>query len=180
MKESLIKGLGFLVFYMLAMSCCMLVGAMVYLTASNLLPVPAGLPSALPTKGPSPIPSPTVTPLPTIAPTPTPAPFSIDIINRTGDETVGDRMAAYLSDYGYNIGDVSSGSSTTSFGDPRSTRICVPGFIGPERRLAEDLCRVLEMDCDVNIWICGVGDAEVLLQPGPREDWDSWLSERGY
>ena len=178
MKDRLIKGFGFVMFYALAMSCCIFVGAMVYLTASNLFPIPEGLPAALPTKGPSPTPTPTISPTPTITPTPTPAPFPIGIRNRTGDETIGERMAVFLSDAGYNIDGISSGSSTTSFGDPRLTRVCMPSFSGPKQYLAWDLCRVLELDCD--LWICDRGGADVLLELGPREDWGAWLSERGY
>jgi hypothetical protein len=85
---------------------------MVYLIAPNLFPVPEGLPATLPTRGPSPTPAPTITP--TITPTPTPALFSVGIRNRTGDETIGERIAAYLSDAGYNVDGISSGSSTTA------------------------------------------------------------------
>lgn len=178
MKDRLIKGFGFVMFYALVMSCCIFVGAMVYLTASNLLPVPEGLPASLPTRGPSPTSSPTITP------TPTPAPFSIEILNRTDDETIGDRIASYLSDAGYtilaqgNVDGVSSGSSTTAFGDPHSTKICVNEFSGPERALADDICRVLDIYC--NVWDCSTGDAKVLLELGPKEDWISWLLDRGY
>ena len=58
MRDRPIKVFGLVMFYMLTIDCCIFVGAMVYLTASNLFPVPAGLPAALPTKVPSPTPSP--------------------------------------------------------------------------------------------------------------------------
>ncbi len=177
MKDRLIKGFGFVMFYALAMSCCIFVGAMVYLAASNLFPVPEGLPAALPTKGPSPTPTPTTSPAPTITPTPTPAPFTIGIRNRTGDETIGERMAAFLSDAGYNVDGISSRSSTTDSGDPYFTRVCMPNFSGPKQYLAWDLCRVLDIYC--NVWDCSTGDAKVLLGLGPKEDWISWLSDRG-
>ncbi len=123
MKERLAKAFGYVLFFTLALGSCMLAGSLVYLFVSNVLPVPADLPSELPTSGPSPTPTPTntptstIAPTPTITPTPTPAPYSIEIRNRTGDETVGERLASYLSDAGYNVVKVSTGSTITDFGN---------------------------------------------------------------
>jgi len=171
MKDKLIKGFGGVLFYVLAMGCCILVGAMVYLTASNLFPVPEGLPTSLPTRGPS--------PTPTVTPTPTPAPFPIGVRNRTGDDTVGDRIAAFLSDAGYNVESVSSSSPLTAFGGPmKSVRVWVREFYGQKRRLAPDVCRVLDVVCQV--WIGDPVDVDVLLEIGSIRDWHAWLAEHGY
>jgi len=168
--------LGYVLFYALALGGCILVGALLYLAAADLAPVPEGFP----TRGPSPTPTPTITPTPTVTPTPTPAPFSIGIRNRTGDDEIGERVAAYLADAGYNVDGISSGSTTTAFGDPYHTKVCVDEFLGPRRRLAWDLCRILEIDCTLWVWVCGTGDAEVLLEVGSIREWDAWLSEHGY
>jgi hypothetical protein len=110
MKEWLVKAFGYVMFYTLALGTCIFLGALAYTGISKIAPLPEGLPAALPTRGPPPTPTPTITPTPTAAPTPTPAPFPIEIRNRTEDETVGERLAALLSDGGYNVVKVSTGS----------------------------------------------------------------------
>jgi hypothetical protein len=160
-------------------------GALVYLFVSNVAPVPAHLPSELPTSGPSPTPTPTITPTstftptPTITPTPTPAPYSIEIRNRTGDETIGERLASYLSDAGYNVVKVSIGSTITDFGNTFDAfRLWSNDLAGPERSLAGDICRILDLYCE--LWAGYPGDFGVMMEVGSIHDWDAWLSERGY
>jgi len=174
-KQRLLRAFGYVLFYALALGGCILVGALLYLAAADLAPVPEGFPP----RGPSPTPTPTITPTPTASPTPTPAPFPIEVRNRTGDDTVGDRIAAFLSAAGYNVESVSSSSPPTAFGETmRSVRVWVREFSGQKRRLAPDICRVLDVVCQV--WIGDPGDVDVLLEVGSIRDWDAWLSEQGY
>ncbi len=185
MKERLAKAFGYVLFFTLALGSCMLAGALVYLFVSNVAPTPGYLPIELPTSGPSPTPTPTntptstIAPTPTITPTPTPAPYSIEIRNRTGDETVGERLASYLSDAGYNVLKVSTGSTITDFGNPFDVfRLWSNDLAGPERSLAGDICRILDLDCE--LWAGYPGDFGVMMEVGSIHDWDVWLSERGY
>ena len=166
-------------FFTLALGTCMLLGALAYTGISKIAPLPKGLPTSLPTRGHSPTPTPTIPPTPTITPTPTPAPFPIEIRNRTGDETIGARLASLLSDAGYNVVKVATGSTKDGLGSPyRSFRLWTRERIGPEVHLARDICRFMELDC--NQWSGYYGDADVMLDVGPIHDWDVWLSERGY
>ena len=175
MKEWLVKAFGYVMFFTLALGTCMLLGALAYTGISKIAPLPEGLPSALPTHGPSP----TSSPVPTIAQTPTPAPFPIEIRNRTGDETIGERLSSLLSDAGYNVVKVSTGSTKDGLGSPyRSFRFWTREHTGPEVHLARDICRFMDVDC--NQWAGYYGDADVMLDVGPIHDWDVWLSERGY
>jgi hypothetical protein len=179
MKEKLLKSFGYVMFYTMALGSCMLLGALAYTGISKVAPVPEGLPTALPTSGPSPTQTPTITPIPTITQTSTPAPFPIEIRNRTGDETVGERLAALLSDGGYNVVKISTGSTKDDFGDPfRSFRLWTPELTGPEVSLARGICSFLDIEC--RLWAGSTGDADVMIEVGNIHDWDVWLSERGY
>ena len=181
MKEKLVKAFGYVMFYTMALGTCMLLGALAYTGVSKIAPLPEGLPASLPTRGPPPTPTPTITPTPTAAPTPTPAPFPIEIRNRTEDETIGDRLAALISDAGYNVAKVTTGSTKEALGgDPfERFKVTSPELTGPEVRLANDICRFLDIDCE--LWAGYTGDvADVLIEVGDIHDWDEWLSERGY
>jgi len=179
MNEKLLKAFGYVMFYTMALGACMLLGALAYSGIAKIAPVPEGLPSALPTSGPSPTSTSTITPVPTITQTSTPAPFPIEIRNRTGDETVGERLASMLSDGGYNVVKISTGSTEFDLGGPfKSFRLWTPELTGPEVSLAQDICSFLDLDCQ--FWAGSTGDADVMIEVGGIHDWDVWLSVRGY
>lgn len=88
-------------------------------------------------------------------------------------------LVLFLSDVGYNIENVSSSSSlTVSGGTMGSVRVWVREFYGQKRRLAPDICQVLDVVCQV--WIGDPVDVDVLIEAGSARDWDVWLSEQGY
>ena len=89
-------------------------------------------------------------------------------------------LVLFLSDVGYNIESISSSSPLTVSGETMgSVRVWVREFYGQRRRdLAPDICRVLDVVCQV--WIGDPVDVDVLLEVGSARDWDAWLSEHGY
>ena len=74
---------------------------------------------------------------------------------------------------------VSIGSPTNVFGNIFDAfRLWSNDHSGPQRSLAEDICRILDLDCE--LWAGYAGDYGAMMEVGSSHDWDVWLSERGY